>query len=94
MVIAGPVRNASSRDDRVEVGRLAAAIQEATEESVELAYVDQDYTGEKPAKTVRAQGIALEVVRSPEAKCGFVQLPRRWILSSNLSQRLHAPAAS
>lgn len=30
----------ANRDDRVEVGRLAAAIQEVTEESVELAYVD------------------------------------------------------
>src|SRR6516225_8376809 len=36
-------------DDRAEVGRLAEAIQDATGESVTLAYVDQGYSGEKPA---------------------------------------------
>ena len=36
-------------DDRAEVGRMAAAIQAATDESVEIAFVDQGYTGEKPA---------------------------------------------
>jgi hypothetical protein len=55
-------------DDRAEVGRLAEAIQDATGETVTLAYVDQDYTGDKPAKATRAQGIALEVVELPEAK--------------------------
>lgn len=58
----------ANRDDRVEVGRLAAAIQEVMEESVELAYVDQGYTGERPAEAAWAHGIALEVVKLPEAK--------------------------
>lgn len=48
----------ANRDDRAEVGRLAATIQEVTDESVELAYVDQGYTGEKPAEAARAHGIA------------------------------------
>ena len=67
----------ASADDRAEVGRLAEAVQEATGDSVSLAYVDQGYTGERAAKAAQAHGIALEVVCLPEAKKGFVLLPRR-----------------
>ena len=70
----------ASRDDRAEVGRLAAAIQDTTDERVELVYVDQAYAGEKPAGATRAHGIALEVIKLPEAKRGFVLLPRRWVV--------------
>ena len=54
-------------DDRAQVGRLAEAVQAATGDTVDLAYVDQGYTGEKPAKAAREHGIELEVVRLPEA---------------------------
>ena len=64
-------------DDRAQVGRLAKAMQVATGDSVDLAYVDQGYTGEKPAKAARTHGIELEVVKLLEAKRGFVLLPRR-----------------
>jgi transposase len=40
-------------DDRAEVGRLATAVQDATGEAVELIYVDQGYTGNKPATAAR-----------------------------------------
>ena len=59
---------------------LAEAVQEVTGESVELAYVDQGYTGEAPAAAAAAHGISLEVVKLPEAKRGFVLLPRRWVV--------------
>jgi len=72
-------------DDRAEVGRLAEAIQDATDETVTLAYVDQGYTGDKPAEAARAQGIALEVVRLPQAKRGFVLLPRRWVVERSFA---------
>ncbi len=39
----------ADEQDRERVGELAGAVQEATGESVELAYVDQGYTGERPA---------------------------------------------
>lgn len=55
------------------------AVQAATGQSVDLAFVDQGYTGEKPAAAAREHGIELEVVRLPEAKQGFVLLPRRWV---------------
>lgn len=42
--------------------------------------MDQGYTGEVPAQAAQAQGIQLEVVRLPEAKHGFVSLPRRWVV--------------
>ena len=47
---------------------------------VTVAYVDQGYTGERPADAAAAQGIALEVVALPAAKRGFVLLPRRWVV--------------
>ena len=53
----------ATTDDRTEVGRLAAAVQAATGESVDLAYVDQGYTGERPAAAAREQGIEREVVK-------------------------------
>jgi len=65
-------------DDRAEVGRRAEAIQAATGESVTLAYGDQGDTGEAPAAAAKEHGIELEVVKLPEAKRGFVLLPRRW----------------
>ena len=64
--------------DRTAVKRLAADIQDATGDSVRLAYVDQGYTGEATADAAAAEGIALHVVKLPEAKRGFVLLPRRW----------------
>ena len=69
----------ATADDRAEVGRLAAAVQAATGASVDLAYGDQGYTGERPAAAAREQGIELEVVKLAEAKRGFVLLPRRWV---------------
>src|SRR6185437_6847679 len=35
-------------DDRAEVGRIAKAVQAATQSNVEIAFVDQGYTGEPP----------------------------------------------
>ena len=55
-------------------------MQVATGESVDLAYVDQGYTGERAAAAAREHGIELEVVKLPEAKRGFVLLPRRWVV--------------
>ena len=66
--------------DRAQVDVLAAAVQEATGETVELAYVDQGYTGDEPADAAATHGIRLEVVKLPEAKHGFVLLPRRWVV--------------
>lgn len=70
----------ANAQDRDQVGALAAAVQEATGETVTLAYVDQGYTGETPKQVAADVGIALTVVKLPEAKRGFVLLPRRWVV--------------
>lgn len=72
-------------DDRAEVGQLAEAIQDVTGENVTVAYVDQGYTGEKAAGAARAQGIELQVVKLPEAKRGFVLLPKRWVVERSFA---------
>jgi transposase len=67
------------------VEELAKAVQEATGESVELAYVDQGYTGEEVAEAAKEHGIRLEVVKRPEAERGFVLLPRRWVVERDFA---------
>jgi transposase len=70
----------ADEQDRAQVGELAEAVQERTGRSVELAFVDQGYTGDKPAAAAAEQRIELSVVKLPEAKRGFVLLPRRWVV--------------
>jgi transposase len=71
--------------DRAVVADLAAAVQAETGAHVTLAYVDQGYTGEQAADAAGDHGIALEVVRLPEAKHGFVLLPRRWVVERDFA---------
>jgi transposase len=75
----------ANAQDRTQVEALAAAVQEATGESVELASVDQGYTGEQAETDAAAHGIRLEVVKLPEAKRGFVLLPRRWVIERSFA---------
>jgi transposase len=75
----------ASEQERARAGELAEAVQEATGESVELAYVDQGYTGEHPASEAEAHGIRLEVVKHEEAKRGFVLLARRWVVERDFA---------
>jgi transposase len=74
-----------NEDDRKEVGKLSEEIQKATGENVELAYVDQGYTGERAAEAAHSHGISLEVVKHQEAKRGFVLLPRRWVVERDFA---------
>jgi transposase len=70
----------ANEQERAQVAELAQKVQAVTGESVEVAFVDQGYTGEQPAQDAEAQGIRLEVVKLPTAKHGFVLLPRRWVV--------------
>ena len=76
---------AADEQERAQVAALAEAVQRATGQTVELAYVDQGYTGAQPAAAAAAHGIGLEVVRLDEAKEGFVLLPRRWVVERSFS---------
>jgi transposase len=71
---------AANEQDRAQVERLADQVQAVTGEAVEVAFVDQGYTGAQPAQDAAARGIQLEVVQLPDAKKGFVLLPRRWVV--------------
>lgn len=70
----------ANEQDRAQVGKLCEELQAATDESVEIAFVDQGYTGEAAAEAAAEHGIQLEVVKLSEAKRGFVLLPRRWVV--------------
>jgi len=71
---------AADEQDRAQVAHLAHAVQQATDQSVEVAFVDQGYPGEEAAQQAANFGIRLEVVKLPDAKRGFVLLPRRWVV--------------
>jgi transposase len=75
----------ADEQDRAQVGALAAQVQLVTGESVELAFVDQGYTGETAADAAAGAGLRLEVVKLPEAKRGFVLLPRRWVVERSFA---------
>jgi transposase len=75
----------ANAQDREQVAALAAAVQEATGATVELAFVDQGYTGEAPTAAALEHGIRLEVVKLEEAKRGFVLLPRRWVVERSFA---------
>ncbi len=74
------VATPANEQDRAQVGRLAEAIQRVTGESVELAWVDQGYTGTDARGAASEHGIELEVVTRPGGTRGFVLLPRRWVV--------------
>jgi hypothetical protein len=76
---------AANEQERAQVGDLAEAIQNATQSSVKISYVDQGYTGEEPATQARKNGIELVVVKLQEAKRGFVLLPRRWVVERSFA---------
>ena len=75
----------ASAEDRGQVEQLAQAVQSETGGSVDLAYVDAGYTGERAANAARQHGIELEAVKLPETKKGFVLLPRRWVIERSFA---------
>jgi transposase len=76
---------AANEQERAQVGDLAREIQQVTGDQVQLAFVDQGYTGEKPAAQAAEHGMRLEVVKLQEAKRGFVLLPRRWVVERSFA---------
>ncbi len=75
----------ANEQDRVQVEQLAQAVQAAVDEPVSVAFVDQGYTGEKPAEAASQHGIELHVVKHHEPKKGFVLLPRRWVVERSFA---------
>ncbi len=75
----------ANEQERDQVEQLAQAVQEVTENSVHLAFADQGYTGEEAEKAAKKHGIELHVVKLPQARRGFVLLPRRWVVERSFS---------
>jgi transposase len=70
----------ANQQDRDQVAELAQQVQAVTDQSIEVAFVDQGYTGDGPEQAAEHESIRLVVVKLPEAKKGFVLLPRRWVV--------------
>ena len=75
----------ADQGDREQVAALAEEVQQVTGGTVELAYVDQGYTGPNAAEAAQQHGLRLEVVKHPMAKRGFVLLPRRWVVERSFA---------
>ena len=70
----------ANEQERAQVKALCQAVQDATGETVKVAWADQGYTGQDAKSDAKAAGIELRVVKLPEARKGFVLLPRRWVV--------------
>lgn len=75
----------ASEQDRSQVAQLAQAVQQTSAHQVHLAFVDQGYTGQDARDQAGQHGIELQVVKHPEAKRGFVLLPRRWVVERSFA---------
>jgi transposase len=71
---------AANEQERSQVGALAQEVQDITEQAVEIAFVDEGYTGDLAQQDAAAHGITLHVIKLSQPKRGFVLLPRRWVI--------------
>src|SRR4029077_18269900 len=67
------------------VADLVKEVQHATGKNVEVAFVDQGYTGEEPSEQAAKRGIRLIVVKLERAKKGCCLLPRRWVVERSFA---------
>jgi transposase len=72
-------------DERTQVAALAQEIQEVTGQHVEVAFVDEGYTGERAAAAAAEHGIQLIVVKHPAATRGFILVPKRWVVERSFA---------
>lgn len=75
----------ANEQERHQVDELCQKVQEITQNSVSIAWVDQGYMGPETAHQAQSHGVELCVVRLPEAKKGFVLLPRRWVVERSFA---------
>jgi len=75
----------ANEQERAQVEELARQTQEQTGENVEVAFVDQGYTGESAEAAAEKHGIKLVVVKHDHAKRGFTLLPKRWVVERSFA---------
>jgi len=91
---------AANERDRAQVAELTRHVQERTEQSAEVAFVHQGYAGDEPAEPAQGAGSrrlhtgGLQLVKLPQAKKGFMLLPRRLDVERSLARaaRFRCPA--
>ncbi len=83
--LLGPHVTPANAQDRKQVGAKAEAVPATNRDAVEVVFVDQGYPGAQPAGDAAVHGIALAVIKLPEAKRGFVLLPQRWIVERSFA---------
>ncbi|HNJ97617.1 MAG TPA: IS5 family transposase, partial [Ilumatobacteraceae bacterium] len=76
---------AANEQDRTQVAELAEQVQGITGGTVQVAFVDQGYSGQQAADDAASQAIRLEVIKLPDAKHGFTLLPRRWVIERSIA---------
>lgn len=76
---------AANEQERAQVADLAAEVQALTSGEVEICFADQGYTGDEPRQVAAELGMQLEIIKLPEAKRGFVLLPRRWVVERSFA---------
>lgn len=75
----------ANEQERRQVAELCERVQEATGQSVKVAFADQGYTGEDAKQDAAQHGVDLTVVKLPETRKGFVLLPRRWVVERSFA---------
>jgi len=71
--------------DRAEVGRLTGLVQAVTGGTGDVAFADQGFDGPNAEAAAAATGVELLIVKLPEAKKGFVLLPKRWVVERSFA---------
>jgi transposase len=75
----------ANEQERAQVEDLAAEVQALTGGEVEICFADQGYTGDDPKQVAAELGMQLEIIKLPDAKRGFVLLPRRWVVERSFA---------
>ncbi len=76
----------ADQGDRSQVAAFAQQMQQVTGDTVELAYVDQGYTGAAAAEAAEQHGIKLEVIKHPPRQsAASCSLPRRWVVERSFA---------
>jgi transposase len=75
----------ANEQDRAQVAELAEQVQGVTGGTVEVAFVDQGYTGAQVRRDAASQGLKVIVVKLSDIKHGFVLLPVRWVVERSFA---------
>ena len=87
----GPACHAGQRaDDRAQVEHLAKAVQAATDDSVEIAFVDQGHAGQKPATAARMEGESIPEIFPSTAAHRGLEAPARYDQAGFATRRVQS----